>query len=314
MKPEILMIAPMMPTVMNALETAYTVHRLWEASDRPDFLTRVATGIRGVATNGSVGISGDIINALPNLEIIACYGVGVDAIDLPVAKARGIPVTTTPDVLTSDVADMAVGLMIATSRRLVQGDKYVRNLEWGQKGEMPLTQRVTGKRAGIVGLGRVGKALAKRLSAFEMQISYTDLAAQSDQPYTFVPTLTDLADSNDFLIVTAAGGHASRKMVNQTVLEALGAKGTLINVSRGSIVDEDALVAALESGALGAAGLDVFANEPHVPEVLFKFDNVVLMPHHSSGTIESRTAMGELVIGNLEAHFSGKSLLTPFKN
>jgi hydroxypyruvate reductase len=311
-KPEILMIAPMMPSVMNALETAYTVHKLWEAPDRQDLLARVAPGIRGVATNGSVGIGGEIINALPKLEIIACYGVGVDAIDLPSAKTRGIPVTTTPDVLTDDVADMAIGLIIASSRRLVCGDKYVRTLEWGQKGEMPLTRRVTGKRAGIVGLGRVGKALAKRLTAFDMNISYTDIAAQTDQPYSFVPDLTELARGSDFLIVTAAGGPASRKMVNQTVLEALGAKGTLINVSRGSIVDEEALVHALEAGTLGAAGLDVFANEPKVPEALFKLENVVLMPHHSSGTIESRTAMGELIVGNLEAHFSGKPLLTPF--
>jgi hydroxypyruvate reductase len=312
MKPEILMIAPMMPSVMNALEAAYMVNRLWEATDRNEFITRVATEIRGVATNGSVGISSEIINALPNLEIIACYGVGVDAIDLATAKSRGIPVTTTPDVLTADVADMAVGLMIATSRRLVRGDKYVRNLEWGQKGEMPLTRRVTGKRAGIVGLGRVGKALAKRLCAFEMQISYTDVTVQTDQPYIFVPDLIELARQSDFLIVTAAGGPASRKMVNQSVLEALGANGTLINVSRGSIVDEEALVNALESGSLGAAGLDVFFNEPHVPEALFKFDNVVLMPHHSSGTVESRSAMGDLIVGNLEAHFSGKPLLTPF--
>lgn len=314
MKPEILMIAPMMPQVMDALEHAYTVHRLWEASDSVEFVARVAANIRGVATNGSVGISGELINALPNLEIIACYGVGVDAIDLVKAKTRGIPVTTTPDVLTVDVADMAVGLMIATSRRLVRGDKYVRNLEWGQKGEMPLTTRVTGKKAGIVGLGRVGKALAKRLTAFDMQISYTDVAAQADQVFTFVADLTELARSSDFLIVTAAGGAASRKMVNQTVLEALGTKGTLINVSRGSIVDEEALVTALESGRLGAAGLDVFFNEPNVPEALFKFENVVLMPHHSSGTVESRSAMGDLIIGNLEAHFLGKQLLTQFPN
>ncbi len=313
MKPVILMIAPMMPQVMAALESAYKVHKLWEANDRQAFVAGVAPDIRGVATNGSVGISGDIINALPHLEIIACYGVGVDAIDLPSVKARGIPVTTTPDVLTADVADMAVGLMIATSRRLVRGDQYVRSLEWGQKGEMPLTRRVTGKRAGIVGLGRVGKALAKRLTAFEMQISYTDTSAQTDQPYQFVPDLTELAHSSDFLIVTAAGGPASRNMVNQTVLEALGAKGTLINVSRGSIVDEQALVAALEAGRLGAAGLDVFANEPNVPEALFKFENVVLMPHHSSGTVESRSAMGDLIVGNLAAHFAGQALLTPFQ-
>ncbi len=312
MKPEILMIAPMMPKVMNALETAYTVHKLWEAADRQGLLASVATSIRGVATNGSVGIGGDVINALPNLEIIACYGVGVDAIDLVTAKVKKISVTTTPDVLTADVADMAVGLMIASSRRLVRGDQYVRNLEWAQKGEMPLTSRVTGKRAGIVGLGRVGKALAKRLAAFEMQVSYTDVGAQGDQPYSFVPDLTELARDSDFLIVTAAGGPISRKMVNGNVLAALGAKGTLINVARGSIVDEDALVAALEAGTLGAAGLDVFANEPNVPEALFKLENVVLMPHHSSGTIESRSLMGDLIVENLAAHFAGQPLLTPF--
>jgi hydroxypyruvate reductase len=313
MKPEILMIAPMMPQVMTALESAYTVHKLWNATDRQAFVTDVSQRVRGVATNGSVGIGGEVINALPNLEIIACYGVGVDAIDLLTAKTRGILVTTTPDVLTADVADMAVGLMIATSRRLVRGDKYVRNLEWGQLGEMPLTRRVTGKRAGIVGLGRVGKALAKRLNAFDMHISYTDVAAQSDQPYQFVKNLIELAHSSDFLIVTAAGGAGSRNMINQTVLESLGAKGTLINVSRGSIVDEEALVAALENGTLGAAGLDVFFNEPHVPEALFKFENVVLMPHHSSGTVESRSLMGDLIVGNLAAHFAGQPLLTPFQ-
>ncbi len=312
MKPEILMIAPMMPSVMQACEQAYTVHRLWEAPDRGAFLERVAESVRGIATNGSVGASGELIDALPKLELIACYGVGVDAIDLARAKARGVPVTTTPDVLTADVADMAVALILATTRRIVRGDRYVRSLEWPAKGEMPLTRRVTGKRVGIVGLGRVGKALAKRLTAFDMIVSYTDVKSQPDQPYTFNPDLIALASDNDFLVVTAAGGPASRKMVNQVVLEALGPHGTLINVSRGSILDEDALVWALQDGKLGAAGLDVFANEPHVPQALFSMDNVVLMPHHSSGTVESRTAMGELVIGNLEAHFTGKPLLTPF--
>ena len=312
MKPEILMIAPMMPSVMQSCERDYTVHRLWEAPDRKAFLERVAKGVRGIATNGSVGASGELIDALPNLELIACYGVGVDAIDLARARARGVPVTTTPDVLTADVADMAVALILATARRLVLGDRYVRSLEWAQKGEMPLTRRVTGKRVGIVGLGRVGKALAKRLMAFEMAVSYTDVRAQTDQPYTFVPDLMALAADNDFLVVTAAGGPASRKMVDQPVLEALGPDGTLINVSRGSIVDEDALVRALQDEKLGSAGLDVFADEPHVPKALFGMDNVVLMPHHSSGTIESRSAMGELVVGNLSAHFAGQPLLTPF--
>jgi hydroxypyruvate reductase len=312
LKPAILMIAPMMTSVMQALEAEYTVHRLWEATDRAAFMAQVAADVRAVATNGSVGAGADLIAALPNLELIACYGVGVDAIDLVGAKARGIPVTTTPDVLTADVADMAVALMLATSRRLVRGDRYVRDLEWPAKGEMPLTRRVSGRRAGIVGLGRVGKALAKRLSAFDMQIAYTDIAAQPEQPFSFVSSLKELATQSDFLIVTAAGGPASRKMVNAEILAALGSDGILINVSRGSIVDEDDLVAALEIGTLGGAGLDVFQNEPHVPNALFKFENVVLMPHHSSGTIESRSAMGELVVQNINAHFAGKPLPTPF--
>lgn len=312
MKPEILMIAPMMPSVMRACEQAYTVHRLWEAADRDVFVQLVAPTVRGIATNGSVGASGELIDALPKLELIACYGVGVDAIDLVRAKARGVPVTTTPDVLTADVADMALGLILATSRRIVRGDRYVRSLEWPQKGEMPLTRRVTGKRVGIVGLGRVGKVLARRLMALDMTVSYTDVHPQTDQPHSFVPDLMTLAGDNDFLVITAAGGPASRNMVNQSVLKALGPDGTLINVSRGSIVDEDALVRALQDGTLGAAGLDVFASEPHVPEALFEMDNVVLMPHHSSGTIEARSAMGELVVRNLEAHFTGMPLPTPF--
>jgi hydroxypyruvate reductase len=312
MKPEILMIAPMMPSVMHALEQAYTVHRYWEVEDQTAFLANTAQASRAITTNGSVGASSQIIAALPKLECIACYGVGVDAIDLVSAKARGIAVTTTPDVLTVDVADMAVGLMIASSRHLLRGDHYVRQQEWAKKGEMPLTKRVSGKRAGIVGLGRVGKALAKRLTAFEMQLAYTDVAAQADQPYEFIESVQDLATWSDFLIVTAAGGANSRKMINQNILEALGQKGTLINVSRGSIVDEEALITALETGKLGAAGLDVFLNEPHVPEALLKFDNVVLMPHHSSGTAEARGAMGDLVIANLAAHFAGQALPTPF--
>jgi hydroxypyruvate reductase len=194
----------------------------------------------------------------------------------------------------------------------VRGDRYVRNLEWPAKGEMPLTRRVSGRRAGIVGLGRVGKALAKRLTAFDMQIAYTDISAQPEQPFSFVSSLKDLAAQSDFLIVTAAGGPASRKMVNAEILAALGSDGILINVSRGSIVDEDDLVTALEAGTLGGAGLDVFQNEPHVPNALFKFENVVLMPHHSSGTIESRSAMGELVVQNINAHFAGQPLPTPF--
>ncbi len=314
MKPEILMIARAMPSVMEALEAAYTVHRLWEAPNRTEFLATVAKNARAICTNGGVGASGEIIDALPQLEIIACYGVGVDAIDLPRAKQRGIPVTTTPDVLTADVADLAVALMLTTTRRVVRGDTYVRSLEWANLGEMPLTRTMSGKKVGIVGLGRVGQAVAKRLSAFDMQVSYTSRSTKPELSYPFVADLLELATSSDFLVITAAGGSSSRHLVNQAVLEALGPQGILVNVARGSVVDEVALVAALESGKLGGAGLDVFANEPHVPAALLKLDQVVLMPHHASGTLETRTAMGDLVIANLAAHFAGQPLITPYPN
>jgi hydroxypyruvate reductase len=229
MKPEILMVAPMMPRFMAELERAYTVHRLWEASDRDLLLKKVGPNVKAITTNGASGASGALIAALPNLEIIVCYGVGVDAIDLPLARKRGIPVTTTPDVLTEDVADMALALLLATARQIVRGDQYVRTGQWAT-GEMALTRRVNGKRTGIFGLGRVGKALAKRLEALNMKISYTN-RKRLDVPYAFYTELVTLATDVDFLIVTATGGEATRKAVNRSVLEALGPNGILINVS-----------------------------------------------------------------------------------
>lgn len=312
MKPEILMVGPMMPQFSVALEHDYIVHRLWEAPDRDALLEKIGPNVKAIATNGTLGASGSLINALPNLEIIASYGVGVDAIDLSLAKKRGIPVTTTPDVLTEDVADMALALLLATARRIVVGDQYVRSGQWAT-GEMALTRRVNGKRVGILGLGRIGKALAKRLEALNMKISYSD-RKELDVPYASDRELVKMAGNVDFLVVTAAGGDATRKIVNLPVLEALGPNGILINVSRGSIVDEEALIHALKEGKLGGAGLDVFASEPNVPEELKSMPNVVLQPHHASGTIESRSAMGDLVVRNLEAHFAGKPLLTPFNS
>jgi hydroxypyruvate reductase len=310
MKPEILMVGPMMPQLMAALERNYIVHRLWEAPERAVLLEKSGSNVKAIATNGALGANGSLINALPNLEIIALYGVGVDAIDLSLAKKRGIPVTTTPDVLTEDVADMALALLLATARRIVVGDQYVRTGQWA-RGEMALTRRVNGKRVGILGLGRVGKALARRLEALNMKISYTN-RKELDVPYAYYRDPVKLAGDVDFLMVTAAGGDATRKIVDRPVLEALGRNGILINVSRGSIVDEKALIHAIKEGNLGGAGLDVFASEPNVPEELKSMPNVVLQPHHASGTIETRSAMGDLVARNLEAHFAGKPLLTPF--
>ena len=311
MKPEILMVGPIMPACMAALGHQYAVHRLWQAPEPNAFLKKIGSQVRAIVTNGALGASGSLINALPNLEVIVSYGVGVDAIDLPLAKKRGIPVTTTPDVLTEDVADMALALLLATSRRIVAGDQYVRSGQWAG-GEMALTRRVSGKAIGIFGLGRVGRALARRAEAINMKISYTN-RQDLGLPYTFYPALTKLASDVDFLVITAAGGDSSRKAVNRPVLEALGPEGILINVARGSIVDEEALVQTLREGKLGGAGLDVFASEPNVPQQLRAMPNVVLQPHHASGTIETRSAMGDLVIQNLEAHFAGKPLLTPFK-
>jgi hydroxypyruvate reductase len=310
MKPEILIIGPMMPQVMIALERDYISHRLWEASDRDAFLAKIGPKVKAIATNGGLGASGALINALPNLEIIAVYGVGVDAIDLTLAKKRGILVATTQGVLTEDVADMALALLLATARQIVVGDQYVRAGQWPRIA-MPLTRRVNGKRVGILGLGHIGKAVAKRLEALNMKISYSG-RNELDLPYAYYAEPAKMAGAVDFFVVTAAGGNATRKIVNRPLLEALGPNGILINVSRGSVVDEEALIRALREGKLGGAGLDVFESEPHVPEELKSMPNVVLQPHHASGTIETRAAMGDLVVGNLEAHFAEKPLLTPF--
>ena len=312
-RPELLITAPMMPFVMEALEQGFVTHRLWEQTDRAEYLHRHGADIRGVATNGGVGLKPEIMAALPKLEMVAIYGVGLDAVDLAECARRGVVVSSTPDVLTNDVADQGLGLLLAVARRVAYGDRYVRAGEWARKGEMPLTTRLGGKRAGIVGLGRVGQALARRLVALDMTVLYTDRSPNPELPYRHVPGLLELATQVDVLIVAAAGGEGTRGLVNAGVLEALGPGGILINVSRGSIVDEAALVAALQSGTLGGAGLDVFASEPTVPAELLEMDQVVLAPHAASGTRESRREMGELVLANLKAHFAGGPLPTPVR-
>ena len=250
-----------------------------------------------------------LIDALPALRLIACNGIGVDAIALDVARRRGISVTTTPDVLTEDVADMALALLLAVSRRIVEGDRFARSGAWGPNRMAP-GRRVTGKTAGIVGLGRIGRAVARRLVAFGMRVTYTDVI-ESSEPYAFVGDVVELARGADFLIVTAVGGATTRGIVNRAVLEALGPEGVLINVARGSIVDEPALVDALRDGTIGGAGLDVFANEPTIPALLTTLSNVVIEPHIASATIECRRAMAALVMDNVRAHFAGSALVTP---
>lgn len=295
---------------MQALEQDYTVHRYWQAADKNALLASVAPSIRAIATRGDLGVGKDVINALPVLEIIGCFGVGTDAIDLAAARARNVKVTNTPDVLSEDVADLALALMLGIARHIAQADAFTRSGAW-TKGNYPLLARMNTKRLGLLGLGRIGMAIARRAEGFAMPISYFSRTKRNDVTYKHYASATELAANVDFLVAIVPGGTATEKMVNAQVLEALGPKGFFINVARGSVADEDALLAALEGNAIAGAALDVFWNEPNINPRFFKLGNVVLHPHGGSGTVETRKAMGQLVRDNLAAHFAGKPLLTP---
>lgn len=309
MKPDLLLICPLFPATMKQLDAAYTVHRYYEAADKDVFISAITDRITAAATAGHEGMSVALMNRFPKLKIISCFGVGVDGIDVPAAKKLGIAVTNTPDVLTECVADNAMALLLGTMRRTVFNDKFVRAGNW-LKGGAPLADKVSGNRAGIIGLGRIGKAIARRAEAFGMAISYHSRNRQPDVPYEYYAKPVDMARDVRVLILACPGGKETERIVSREVIEALGGDGYLINVSRGSTVDEPALVDALVNGRLAGAGLDVFAAEPKVPEALFKLDNVVLQPHVSSGTHWTRAAMGQLVVDNLGAFFAGKPLLT----
>jgi lactate dehydrogenase-like 2-hydroxyacid dehydrogenase len=305
MTPEILLVGPMMPELEAQLDATYRVHRLHQAQDRAAFLADVGPRVQGIVTGGVTGASEALMHALPRLGIVAVNGIGTDAVDLDYARSRGIHVTTTPGVLTEDVADLGMALLLAASRQLCAADRYVRDGLWGRQG-LPLARKFSGKKLGILGLGRIGRAIARRAEGFGLEIAYTDTAEISDVLYRRFPALLDLAEWADLLVVAAAGGAQSQGIVDAAVLEALGPDGVLVNVARGSIIDEAALVSALERKQLGAAGLDVFVDEPHVPEALCRMDNVVLQPHRASATRETRLAMGELVLANLAAFFAGQ--------
>lgn len=266
---------------------------------------RKGAAIRGVVTGGHIGLPADVGAALPNLEIVAINGVGFDKVDLGEAKRRGFRVSNTPDVLTADVADLALGLVLAQARKVPQADQHVRTGQW-LKGDMGLSTRVAGRRYGIFGLGRIGQAIAKRLEGFDARISYT-ARNRRDVAYDYHDSIEELAANCDVLIIAAAATAETRHIVNADVLKALGPQGVLVNVARGSLVDEKALVEALSSGMIGGAALDVFEDEPRVPEALFAFENVTLAPHIGSGTHQTRRAMADLVLANLDAHFAGRS-------
>jgi lactate dehydrogenase-like 2-hydroxyacid dehydrogenase len=306
---DILLVSNMMPHIQQALGARHSLHRLYEASDPKAFLAGVAGRITGIATMGKADAA--LIDALPRLEIISSFGVGYDGVNAAHAASRNIVVTNTPDVLNDDVANMAVMLLLNCSRRFCEWERFARAGEWEKRGDPPLARAIRGRKVGILGLGRIGQDIARKLAVFGCEIVYHGRRKQDDQPYAYFASLTDMAREVDFLIAICPGGEATRGIVNAEVLAALGPEGTFINVARGSVHDEDALIDALESGKLGYAGLDVFAAEPKIPERLRKLDNVVLQPHQGSATVETRKAMGDLVANNLLAWFDGKPALTP---
>ncbi len=310
-KPEILQVGFYPEWDQVPLDAAFTMHRYFEAADKPAFLAEVGAQITGIATRGELGANRAMIEACPNLKIISVYGVGYDSVDLAACRERGIRVTNTPDVLTEDVADLGVAMMLAQSRGMIGASAWVRDGSWAAKGLYPLQHRVWGRRAGVLGLGRIGLAVAKRLEGFGMQISYSARAAKPEASnWAFVPDPVALAQASDFLFVTLAASAETRHIVNGAVIAALGPAGMLINISRAANIDEEALLRALESGGLGAAALDVFEGEPALNPRFVALDNVLLQPHHGSGTYETRKAMGSLLRENLLAHFAGQPLPT----
>jgi len=307
---EILLIRPMHNAVMEALARDFRLHRLDTAPDPEALLAEVGPRIRGLAVGAQTRVDGALMDRLPRLEIVANFGVGYDTVDARAAAQRGIVVTNTPDVLTDEVADLAVGLLLATLRRIPQADRYLRAGHW-PKAPFPLSPSLRGRRVGILGLGRIGRAIAQRLEGFGVAIAYHGRRPQGDAPYAYHPTLIGLAEASDVLIVVAPGGADTAKLIGAEVLDALGPEGVLVNVARGSLVDEAALAAALAAGTIQAAGLDVFADEPHVPEALAVLDNTVLLPHVGSASHHTRAEMARLVVENLVSWFAGRGPLTP---
>lgn len=310
-KPHILLPAPMPADVIDALDGRFVLHRLWEQGDPDAALARIAPDIRGLAVSTLAGtIDAAWLDRLPALEIVASFGVGYDNVDAAAAAGRGIVVTNTPGVLDDEVADLAVGLLLATLRRIPQADRHVREGRW-PAGPFPLSPTLRGRRIGIIGLGAIGKAVARRLEGFGVPIAYHGRSRQAGVDYPYHPTPVALAAASDVVIVIVPGGSGTEHLIDAPVLAALGPDGVLINVARGSVVDEVALVAALQAGTIGGAGLDVFADEPNVPQALLAMPNVVLLPHIGSASHATRAAMGGLVVDNLVAWFDSGRALTP---
>jgi len=309
-KPTVLMIGAYPVWDMEPMERDYDLRKVWLAPNREAFLAEWAPQARAIATRGELGASGALMDRCPKLEIVSCYGVGVDVIDLERARVRGVRVTNTPNVLTEDVADFAFALILAHMRKVIEGDAHVRSGAW-QATNLPLGVSLRGKRLGILGFGRIGRAIARRAEGFGVTIAYCDVAPAAGVSYAHYRSPVELAAATDILVACVAGGDATRGLLNAAVFEALGPSGLFVNVARGSVVDENALIDALARNRIGGAALDVFLNEPNIERRLLEFPQVVVQPHQASATVETRKAMGKLVRDNLEAHFAGRPLLTP---
>jgi hydroxypyruvate reductase len=309
MKPDILAVDKLPPFYEDRLRAAFSFHDRVQQLDPAAFVS-IAKKVRGIAARAMSTVTREFIAQLPALEIISVFGVGYDRIDVQAAHERGIVVTHTPDVLTDDVADLCLGLILSVAREIPAAERFLRNGSW-KSGAYRLARKVSGSRLGIIGLGRIGCAVARRAEGFGMAIAYTDLSEKQDVRYHYYASLLELAASTDFLVAAAYGGPATRGLVNAAVLHALGPEGFLINIARGSLVNESALVEALQKHTIRGAALDVFPDEPNVRAELLTVDNVVLTPHIASGTAQTRQAMGDLAFANLEAYFAGKPVPTP---
>jgi lactate dehydrogenase-like 2-hydroxyacid dehydrogenase len=307
-KPQVLLMAAVPHMLIERLEKSYQLHRFIPGQNQ-EALAFVAPDIQAIVANGESRVTADFLARFPAVRILAVFGVGYDGVDVGAARAQGISVTHTPDVLTDDVADLAIALMLSAARAVPAADRFVRAGKW-LEGGFPLSRKVSGSRLGIVGLGRIGLAIAQRAAGFQMETSYWARQPKPLVPYAYYPSLQALASSVDILIVSTVGGQPTRGLVNAEVLDALGPHGILVNVARGSVVDEKALVRALMNKNIAGAGLDVFTDEPRVSEDLLGMDNVVLTPHIASATLETRIAMSDMVMQNLAAHFEGKPLIS----
>lgn len=306
---DVLSVTKLSPLLEPQLRAVFNLHDRLHETD-PAAFAKIAPSIRAIAANGESKVPAALIAQLPALEIISVFGVGYDGVDVAAAKARGVMVTHTPNVLNDDVADLAIGLMLSAARQLPAADRYVKEGKW-PTGPMPLARKVSGARLGIVGIGRIGQAIAQRALAFNMSVAYTARSARADLPFRYFPSPAALAAECDYLVVITPGGAGTHKLINAEVLKALGTKGILINVARGSVVDEAALIDALKNEVIGGAGLDVFESEPNVPEALRALPHVVLAPHIGSATRQTRQAMADLAFNNLKSHFDGHAVHTP---